>query len=235
MENFKKYKNLYIIAGVVVIVICVIVCYFLDSNTNSNSYSFINSNETSFENEINTNDVPESKNDKQEQNILYIHITGEVVNPGVVQANEGDRIKDIIEKAGGVTELADLSNVNLAYSVEDGQKINIPSVNNTDSQAIEHINVDKYTTENKSTYITKDSGNAVVDGGNLKNSKCNKVNINEAMQTELETLDGIGPSTAAKIIEYRKQNGNFKSIEEIKNISGVGEAKFSRIKDNIDI
>ena len=126
---------------------------------------------------------------------------------------------DAIEKAGGVTDLADLDRVNLAFVLSDGQKVNIPNINNKDESI---------------AYVTNDSGyNIIVDNGNNAKNGGGKVNINSASQTELETLEGIGPSTAAKIIEYREKNGAFNNIEDIKNISGIGDAKFDKIKDNV--
>lgn len=99
--------------------------------------------------------------------------------------------------------------------MQDGQKINIPNVNSVDTDS----------------YITENIGeNIIVE--DIKTS-INLVNINTATQTELETLTGIGPSTALKIINYRKENGKFKTIEDIKNVPGIGESKFEAIKNEI--
>lgn len=147
-----------------------------------------------------------------------IHITGEVRNTGIVEVNKGARIIDVIEKAGGLTEIADISKVNLAYIVKDAQKIYIPSI--YDEENIE--------------YISTESGNNVIINDNIEGGK-SMVNINTATQTELEQLSGIGPSTALKIINYREENGKFKSIEDIKNVPGIGDSKFSSIKDMIEV
>lgn len=145
---------------------------------------------------------------------IIVHITGEVANEGIIKIKKDSRLVDVIEKAGGTTEEADLSKVNLAYQVKDGQKIYIPNINDKEIQE----------------YITEEPGDSIIIEG--KESK-SKVNINTATQTELETLSGIGPSTALKIINYRKENGEFKQIEDIKNIPGIGEAKFENIKEEI--
>ena len=183
--------------------------------------------------------------DSKKSVTMTITVTGTQRNPGVVIAKEGDRIKDIIEKAGGTTEKADLKNINLAYKVEDGQKINIPNI---DENKNENVLQEKDDEKNKSitnntnnknaknvNHITKSSGtNVIVDGNNNDaESKSSKVNINTATQTELETLNGIGPSTASKIIKYRNEKGKFKKIEDIKNVSGIGEAKFKKIEADI--
>lgn len=240
MENIKKNKIIYIFICIIIVILCVIILFFLDKkDASSEDYNYLEISEES----INSNTTED--NNTEVQNNIYIHIMGEVKNPGVVIAKEGDRIKDIIEKAGGTTEKADLKNINLAYKVEDGQKINIPNV---DENKSENILQEKDDEKNKSTtnntrnenkknvnHITKSSGtNVIVDGNNNDaESKSSKVNINTATQTELETLNGIGPSTASKIIKYRNEKGKFKKIEDIKNVSGIGEAKFKKIEADI--
>lgn len=240
MENIKKNKIIYIFICIIIVILCVIILFFLDKkDASSEDYNYLEISEES----INSNTTED--NNTEVQNNIYIHIMGEVKNPGVVIAKEGDRIKDIIEKAGGTTEKADLKNINLAYKVEDGQKINIPNI---DENKSENILQEKDDEKNKSTtnntrnenkknvnHITKSSGtNIIVDGNNNDaESKSSKVNINTATQTELETLNGIGPSTASKIIKYRNEKGKFKKIEDIKNVSGIGEAKFKKIEADI--
>ena len=240
MENIKKNKIIYIFICIIIVILCVIILFFLDKkDESSEDYNYLEISEES----INSNTTED--NNIEIQNNIYIHIMGEVKNPGVVIAKEGDRIKDIIEKAGGTTEKADLKNINLAYKVEDGQKINIPNI---DENKNENVLQEKDDEKNKSTtnntnnknaknvnHITKSSGtNVIVDGNNNDDeSKSSKVNINTATQTELETLNGIGPSTASKIIKYRNEKGKFKKIEDIKNVSGIGEAKFKKIEADI--
>lgn len=240
MENIKKNKIIYIFICIIIVILCVIILFFLDKkDASSEDYNYLEISEES----INSNTT--ENNNTEVQNNIYIHIMGEVKNPGVVIAKEGDRIKDIIEKAGGTTEKADLKNINLAYKVEDGQKINIPNI---DENKNENVLQEKDDEKNKSTtnntnnknaknvnHITKSSGtNVIVDGNNNDaESKSSKVNINTATQTELETLNGIGPLTASKIIKYRNEKGKFKKIEDIKNVSGIGEAKFKKIEADI--
>ena len=119
--------------------------------------------------------------------------------------------------AGGVKENADLTNINLAQVLEDGVKIYIPI---KEEQVLEE----------------KTSKNVEVNNIKLEDSnKTNIVNINTANQTQLETLPGIGASTALKIINYRKQNGKFNNIEDIKQVSGIGESKFNKIKNFIKV
>ena len=147
---------------------------------------------------------------------IVVHITGEVVNEGIIRIKKDSRLVDVIEKAGGTTKEADLSKINLAYQVKDGQKIYIPNMNDKENEIQE--------------YITGGAGNNIIIEEKENESK---VNINTANQTELETLSGIGPSTALKIINYRNENGEFKKIEDIKDVPGIGESKFENIKENI--
>ena len=134
---------------------------------------------------------------------------------GIIKIEEGLRLADAIEEAGGLTENADINKINLAYIVQDGQKINIPNVNYLENDS----------------YITKNIGeNIIIEDITVKTEL---ININTATQTQLEALSGIGPSTALKIIKYREENGKFKIIEDIKNVPGIGDSKFEAIKEEI--
>jgi len=171
----------------------------------------------------------------QEEKKIYVYITGEVNVPGVVILNEGSRIVDAINAAGGTTAKANTSKVNLVYVLEDGMKVNIPNnndlKNNTDFEYITMSSGDGAESDYSSDNKEKDTGRE--EGSSYK--KYSIVNINTATQTELETLPGIGPSLALKIITYRKENGKFSSIDEIKNVSGIGESKFESLKSYITV
>ena len=175
------------------------------------------------ENREEVNQEIDEVKEKEEVGNIVVHITGAVKNKGILRLPEGSRISDAIEAAGGETKEADLDSINLAYTLEDGQKIYIPSQENKENNE-------------QKQYITTESG----DTTNIKeNSKIEgeneKVNINTANQSELETLPGIGPSLASRIIEYREQNGKFNSIEELKNVKGIGDAKFEDLKNSATI
>ena len=176
-----------------------------------------------------------------EESKIYVYITGEVNNPGVVILNEGSRIVDAINAAGGTTAKANISKVNLVYVLDDGMKVNIPNDNDLKNNSdFEYITMnsgdggrDEYSDKSAGGENSSGGGLSVTGSGNYKNYSI--VNINTATQTELETLPGIGPSLALKIINYRKENGKFSSIEEIKNVSGIGESKFENLKSYITI
>ena len=148
--------------------------------------------------------------EKEGQAIVGIHIKGEVQNPGYYEFSYGSRIKDAIEKAGGKTENADVDKINLAQRLRDGEEIVIP----TKEKEVSVLTDSPVPEENKDT---------------------GKVNLNTADVNELCTLDGVGEETASRIIDYRKKNGMFSKIEELKNIGGIGEAKFQKVKDKISV
>ena len=167
-------------------------------------------------------DNQEQKNDTyQTTSKIKIHIIGEVTEEGIIELEEGERISDAIEKAGGVTQNADLSKVNLAYILQDGQKLYIPSMND----------------EKDVQYISTENGEGIIAETNIndKSGINKKVNINKASQSDLENIPGVGPSLAQKIISFRDENGKFKNVEDLKNVSGIGDKKFESIKDYVDV
>ena len=199
----KKQKLMLIIIGSIMLIF---IGYYILNKTENSDYIEFDEQEI-----INTKEEVIEKEDNE----IIVHVTGEVENEGIIKIQENSRLADVIEEAGGATEDADLSKVNLAYEVKDGQKIYIPNIE-----------------ENVEEYITEEAGEGILPEEG-ENTKHEKVNINTAKQTELETLTGIGPSTALKIIKYREENGMFKEIEELKNIPGIGDSKFENIKEDI--
>ena len=139
--------------------------------------------------------------------MVYVDIGGEVANPMVAELEEGCRVQDAIEAAGGLTENADISQINRAEFIEDGDKIFIPSLESAEGDDIGSIGSEAY-----------------YDG---------KININTADSAQLQELNGVGPATAEKIISYREENGRFKDIEDIKNVSGIGDKTFEKFRDKI--
>ena len=153
---------------------------------------------------------------------IIVHITGEVKEPGIIELPSEARIADAIEATGGVTEGADLDEVNLAFVLSDGQKVYIPNKNEKELCG-------------EKVYITVGSGNNIIVQDKVEEGKKQKVNINEAKQEDFEQLPGIGPSIAQRIVEYRDQNGKFTSIDELQEVKGIGEAKFENIKEYVTI
>ena len=167
---------------------------------------------------------------------IIVHVSGAVNKEGIVELEENSRISDAIDKAEGLKENADTKNINLAFKLEDGMKIYIPTIEESREQNEQNGQSQNQTLmDETSKYVTSSSGVVQEEqtNGQSEQKKNEKININTATQTELETLPGIGPSTSLKIINYREENGKFKSIEEIKEVSGIGDAKYENIKDLI--
>ena len=191
----------YILIEIVVLIASIKLIDIYYQNNNNNE-------EITIQNVLTTEDESE----KIENETIKVYVTGEVKNQGVIELEQGSRIVDAIEKAGGQTEEANLKNVNLAYELEDGQKIYIP---------------------NKS----EENTNEITDDGvtGIDSKENDTININKADEKELQELNGIGESLASSIIKYREDNGKFKNIEDLKNVPGIGESKFSNIKEKIKV
>ncbi|MCY8987524.1 helix-hairpin-helix domain-containing protein [Bacillus atrophaeus] len=153
----------------------------------------------------------ESKGDADGEKII-IDIKGAVKHPGVYELKTGDRVSQAIEKAGGINSEADEKQVNLAELLQDGTVVYIPSEGEEPTQSA--------------------AANASVQNGAGKETL---VNINTASLEELQAISGVGPSKAEAIIAYREENGKFQAVEDITNVSGIGEKSFEKIKSAITV
>lgn len=153
---------------------------------------------------------------------ILIYITGEVENPNVYELPLNSRVKDAVDAAGGATENAALDAINLSLRISDEDHIMIPKIGEEATQTI-------ISSVNSSNTNTSDSNAGSAD------TTTRLININSASSTELQTLTGIGPVMAGRIIDYREKNGAFRNISEIKNISGIGEKTFEAIADHITV
>lgn len=146
---------------------------------------------------------------------VYVDVDGAVVRPGVYRLKDGARVSQAIDAAGGLTAEVDVTGLNRASKVADGQKIYVPKVGEQQT-------------------VSADGG---ADGGAVLASGANDVaglvNINTASAAELQTLSGIGPSMAQSIIDERTKNGAFASVDDLMRVSGIGEKKLAKIKDCI--
>lgn len=212
LENLTLKQK--IIFFIILSVMIIFIIYYIYSNLTKTDTTFI----SSLNNDLDENNIVENNSlDSQSTSNIIVYVCGCVKENKNVILKEGSRISDAIDAAGGLTENADLTNINLAYILEDGEKIYIPKKGETIANSNDNTN------SSSPSFSTSISA---------KNSK---ININKATQTELELISGIGPSTALKIINFRKENGNFKKIEDIKNVPGIGDAKFNQIKDYITV
>lgn len=188
-------KKTYIIASTCILILGGV--YFVQMYNKDNEYDDIYIEENSIVEET-----------KTEIDTIKVHIAGEVLNEGIYEIEAGSRIDDVIKIAGNIKENADLTNINLAYELSDGEKIYIPSIFDEESE---------YN----------------LSSDNKKSSS--KININKANVEELQKINGIGESLANRIVNYRKENGKFSTIEELKNVSGIGDKKYESIKEYVVI
>ena len=165
-----------------------------------------------FENINNIEDIKNVSSDNDLNKKISIYISGAVNSPGVVELNSSDRLMNGVNLCGGLTNEADTNRVNLAMKVKDEGHYIIPKIG-------EEININ----------IECNNENDNSEGSDKK------ININNATKEELDSLPGVGEVTAQKILDYREENKEFKSIDEIKNVKGIGENKFNNLKDYICI
>ena len=162
--------------------------------------------------ELNKNDtesmfIEETEEIPLKNKEIVVDVKGAVKNPNIYTLDEGSIVEDAINIAGGITDEADLISINRAEKLSDNQEVIIPTKGENN--------------ENSSIEVTSNN--------------VGKVNINTANASELDSLPGIGPSKASDIIKYREKNGRFKSIDDIKNIKGIGESSFEKLKDSIKV
>lgn len=189
-------------------------------NSRSSGVSFERSDEASASDargsgDASPDDADESSAKSSSAAEVYVDVDGAVVRPGVYRLKDGARVSQAIDAAGGLTAEADVTGLNRASKVADGQKIYVPKVGEQQT-------------------VSADGG---ADGGAVLASGANDVaglvNINTASAAELQTLSGIGPSMAQSIIDERTKNGAFASVDDLMRVSGIGEKKLAKIKDCI--
>lgn len=139
------------------------------------------------------------------QAVIFVHVIGEVKQPGIYELEAGSRVFDAIFAAGGLTDEAEQETVNLARSLTDGEQIHIGAIG--DSQI----------------------------SGETEVGQAPTVNLNRSSQAELESLPGVGPALAGRIIDYREQNGGFRAIEDLKNVGGIGDKLFAGLMHRVTL
>lgn len=237
ITKIKKIDKDYVIIGV--IVIAVIIFMIINLGKIKEFENKDNDKMTNVESSINTdNDKSEENKEQKDDNSkeqivngggIFVHIDGYINNPGVYEIKENDRIKTLIDKAGGFKEGYSIKNINLAAKLSDGDKIYIPSVSEEKVSENNNNNNININSSGKGQNVKNDRNNVSV----MKNNS--KININTANISELKQITGIGESTANKIIDYRENVGKFKKIEDIKEVKGIGDAKYESLKNKITI
>ena len=164
-----------------------------------------------------TSALSESEETVSEESVIYVSVSGHVLNPGVYILPEGSRVYEAINAAGGVTDDGTLDGINTAVLLEDEAYILIPGISDSDETN------------------TSEGMVAVGELTASESGETGKININTADLSSLMTLSGIGKAKAEAIISYRETNGNFEAIEDIKNVSGIKDGVFESIKDEITV
>ncbi|WP_330937856.1 helix-hairpin-helix domain-containing protein [Bacillus licheniformis] len=203
----KQYK--WHAAGGVALVLIISAAFMLLSGKRETSSGLSIPEEASAQTYDKKEEVKREKSAGKEA--VIINLKGAVKNPGVYQMKEGDRVHDVLKKAGGTEKKADQKQINLAAVLQDGMVVYIP-----------------FEGEEAADSFSKAGSRA--DGASV-----DIVNINTASSEELQAIPGIGPSKAEAVIEYREENGPFHTVEDITNVSGIGEKSFERIKSAITV
>ena len=192
-----------------------------EENTSKNTEDTINKNDgAGNSSSSNSNEANKSQKDVGVKEIT-VYISGQVAKEGVVTLSSDKRLADAVEKLGGLTKNADTNNINLAMKLEDEKHYIIPK----EGEVIQN--------NSDSTQVTSNKDNNSSNNATQSDSQGSKININTADLKQLDDIPGVGEATANKILSYRDENGEFKSIEEIKNVNGIGDKKFENMKDLI--
>lgn len=171
---------------------------------------------------------------KEEEKEIMVDVKGEVNTSGIFTLKEGSRVIDAINMAGGLTKNADTSVLNLSKKLTDEMVIVVYSyyeVKNFEKTK----EVENTVRENCKTAYEGVENSACITSENDSTAKTGKISLNNATLEELMTLTGIGEAKAKNIIEYREKNGGFKEVEELKKVTGIGDALFDKVKENITL
>ncbi|AEV95116.1 helix-hairpin-helix domain-containing protein [Pediococcus claussenii] len=223
-ELWEKYQRQIIMASVMTTIAILIVTILMGATRPNNVK--VNGEENSN----NDNVVSEKRGDKkisstlisgQKHTKMMVDVKGAVKTPGVYEFSKGMRVHDIIQLAGGITKSADSKLVNFAQQLRDQQIIYVPIKGESKLDTGQSTN---------STVATKEG---LKDDADVLEEQ--QVNINTATQQEIQKLNGIGEKKAEQILKYREEHGEFKKIEEIKNVKGIGAKMYEKIKEDIII
>lgn len=201
----------------IVVVVLVFILIFLVYNTDFKGEAVTQIEEIDIKSEV--------KSDKYK-----IDIKGMIKNPGVYEVDSSYRINDVIKIAGGLKKDANTNYINLSAKVSDEMVIWIYS-----NKEIKDLKLEQSSTK----YMIKECNCPVVDNtaclSNKENNSGSTLNINTASESELSSLEGIGEAKAKAIVDFRNKNGKFNSIEDIKNVTGIGDSVYNKIKNYITV
>lgn len=197
---------------------------FLANNKTGETYNGHDSNGSEASGNVVKLDGLDSK-PKNKDGKIVVYISGAVASPGVISIGADKRLDDAIKMVGGLAKDADINRINLAMNLEDSQHYIIPYKG-------QDIQADQGVSDGQTTSAGQVGG---TPSGQGQMSNNGKININLADEKSLESIPGVGPATAKKIVDYRTKQGKFNAIEDIKNVSGIGDKKFESMKDFISV
>ena len=242
----KKIKDVH--KKIIIILILIIIFLLMFTFELYKSRSVKAENKEKISKIIKKKNKKEIKREEKIINYFSVDVKGEVNSPGVYSLEEGKRIIDAINMAGGVTEKSDTSIINLSKKLEDEMVIIIYSKNELKEYKEKQQNVEEINKELDKKLECPDSfNNGCIKKDNDSNKKTDKIlkentesknqliSINTASKEELMSISGLGESKAEAIIKYREENGEFKTIEDIKNVSGIGDSLYEKIKERITV
>lgn len=213
---FKKENLLKYLLSIAIITIFLSVFLFYNISSSETEKQVLSLNEFTHEEDSNEIKIEDVQNEN-----IFVEIKGEVLNPDVYELEKGSIVRDLILVSGGLTEIGDTSNINQARELQNGECIVVLSkqeILDMKSSSNEILKVDNVNNFNVESFSDDD-----------------KVNINTASKEELKTLSGIGDGLAEAIISYREENNGFNEIEDIKNVSRIGDKTFEKFKDKITV
>lgn len=235
----KIRKNLKWITMAIVIIV-IIVGVFLKWKLINSKKEIVQIEEQITNNEPLLKEQETTKTEEETIQNIYVDIKGAIKKPGVYEITEDKKVIDVVQLAGGFTENADTSMINLAKKVVNEMVIIIYTTDEVKKSkeadsVVKIIEKECICPEIKNDACLNQENTLKDSSENHENNINKKININSATLEELLTLSGIGESKAQAIIQYRKENGSFEKIEDIMNVTGIGEALYEKIKNNITI
>lgn len=220
-EFWEEHKFKLLLGGIVLVGLGIFAFFQVNLQKQSSQATALSSSQNVS---VTSSTLTSSSNTQTTSDYVYVDLKGAVKNPGVYKMASTARVTDVIKKAGGISEQADINQVNLACKLTDQMLIYIPQIGEQ-PDILSPALISQQTSQATNTQTITDS----------TTTDTNKINLNSATKEQLQQLNGIGDKKADLIIQYREDNGGFKTIEDLKNVSGIGDKTFESLKDSITV
>lgn len=216
-EFYEDYKSRILIGFILILIFFILILMFFSKNSyqNENDQYFAKNSSNIMSNDHDKEDVDKPKVD----NKIYVDVKGAVKSPGVYEVTSQMRLSDAIELASGFNHSADVNHVNLSKKLVDQEVIYIPIKGEVKG----------------SPASLNESSSKISNDDNSDNGETNKVNLNSAEKNDLTTLNGIGDKKADQIIDFRKQNGPFSSVDDLKKVPGFGDKTVDNLRSFVSV